>query len=226
MGEEAAFLSAIRQTPADETTRLVYADWIDEQGDSAHAMMAQFIRLDLQMLTDEKPDDLNRLQELARGIDPDWLALVSHPVVEACRLRLIRPCPGRWDLLLPTADSRVRSCGTCQRPIRYCDSTAEGWPHVLSGAPTVISPAVARTPNDWGRFVPLPQTPTGVIQHGAALLERKRRSYGQPVVPPPPPAPDEEPRVGPGSKAPPLPRRREGGRTRNRNIQRQDWEEE
>lgn len=30
MNEEAAFVAAIRATPADNTSRLVYADWLDE----------------------------------------------------------------------------------------------------------------------------------------------------------------------------------------------------
>jgi uncharacterized protein (TIGR02996 family) len=35
--EETAFLESIRSEPADNTTRLVYADWLDEQGRSGEA---------------------------------------------------------------------------------------------------------------------------------------------------------------------------------------------
>ncbi len=31
MSEEAGFLAAIQSVPADQTTRLVHADWLDEQ---------------------------------------------------------------------------------------------------------------------------------------------------------------------------------------------------
>jgi uncharacterized protein (TIGR02996 family) len=33
MHDEDGFLSAIRQTPTDDTARLVFADWLDEQDD-------------------------------------------------------------------------------------------------------------------------------------------------------------------------------------------------
>src|SRR5262249_34316056 len=133
------------------------------------------------------------------------------------RWRVLHPCPGRWDLLLPNDQPKSRFCRSCQKPIRYCDSATDAWPLVLRGDAVVVSPAIARVPGDWGRFVPLPFTRTGVIQAGAALLERRRRPRA-PVVPaPPPPVPDEV--------AAPLPRRRKGGRGRNRNIQRQNWED-
>ena len=45
MHDEADFLSAIRQTPADDTARLVFADWLDEQDDPACKRKAAFIRL-------------------------------------------------------------------------------------------------------------------------------------------------------------------------------------
>jgi uncharacterized protein (TIGR02996 family) len=37
MSEEAAFLAALKANPADDTTRLVYADWLDEHGAPAKA---------------------------------------------------------------------------------------------------------------------------------------------------------------------------------------------
>jgi uncharacterized protein (TIGR02996 family) len=37
MPDEQAFLNALKSSPADDTTRLVYADWLDERGESAKA---------------------------------------------------------------------------------------------------------------------------------------------------------------------------------------------
>ncbi|HUR55728.1 MAG TPA: TIGR02996 domain-containing protein, partial [Gemmataceae bacterium] len=37
MSEEQSFLDALRENPADDTTRLVYADWLDDRGDAARA---------------------------------------------------------------------------------------------------------------------------------------------------------------------------------------------
>src|SRR6516162_529357 len=39
------FLEAILENPDDDTPRLVYADWLDERGDSASAARAEFIRV-------------------------------------------------------------------------------------------------------------------------------------------------------------------------------------
>lgn len=37
MSEEQSFLAALKANPADDTTRLVYADWLDDRGDAARA---------------------------------------------------------------------------------------------------------------------------------------------------------------------------------------------
>ena len=42
MSDEAAFLEALKANPADDTTRLVYADWLDEHGEPAKA---EYLRL-------------------------------------------------------------------------------------------------------------------------------------------------------------------------------------
>ena len=41
MSERAAFVSAILDNPADDTVRLVFADWLDEHGEPERA---EFIR--------------------------------------------------------------------------------------------------------------------------------------------------------------------------------------
>ncbi len=43
MPDQDGFLSAIRADPADDTTRLVYADWLDERDDPR----GDFVRLHL-----------------------------------------------------------------------------------------------------------------------------------------------------------------------------------
>src|SRR5690349_11303648 len=70
MSDEAAFLKALRDNPADDTARLVYANWLDERNDPR----AEFIRLRQQhaQLT-------ARINELAAQCDPAWLAAVGGP---------------------------------------------------------------------------------------------------------------------------------------------------
>ena len=42
MSEEAAFLEVLKSNPADDTARLVYADWLDEHGET---LKADYLRL-------------------------------------------------------------------------------------------------------------------------------------------------------------------------------------
>jgi uncharacterized protein (TIGR02996 family) len=57
MTHDQAFLQAIQEDPDDDTPRLVYADWLEEQGGSDGADRAEFIRtqVELARLTDDDP---------------------------------------------------------------------------------------------------------------------------------------------------------------------------
>jgi uncharacterized protein (TIGR02996 family) len=84
MKDEAAFLKALRENPADDTTRLVYADWLDERGDPR----AEFIRL-----RQQHAELTARINELSEQFDPAWLAAVGGPELKSQELRLRS---GRW----------------------------------------------------------------------------------------------------------------------------------
>jgi uncharacterized protein (TIGR02996 family) len=62
-----AFLEAILQDPNDDTPRLVFADWLEEQGDSASAARAEFIRVQCilagDLLPPERRGELERRQQ-------------------------------------------------------------------------------------------------------------------------------------------------------------------
>lgn len=52
-----ALLAAILANPADDTVRLVYADWLDDRGEPGDAERAEFIRLGCQVAADSRPCD-------------------------------------------------------------------------------------------------------------------------------------------------------------------------
>ena len=56
-----AFLQAIADDPADDAPRLIYADWLDDQGDEASRARAEFIRVQY-ALAELSPDDPRRVQ--------------------------------------------------------------------------------------------------------------------------------------------------------------------
>jgi uncharacterized protein (TIGR02996 family) len=79
--DEGAFLRAISAAPDDNTVRLVYADWLDEQGD----LRAEFVRLQVRLRelppTDpSRPELQAREQMLRAGYSAYWLAILDPPV--------------------------------------------------------------------------------------------------------------------------------------------------
>ena len=60
--DEAAFRRAIAEQPADRTARLVFADFLEETGDAADAVRAEFIRAQVEAET-VHPNS-NRAREL------------------------------------------------------------------------------------------------------------------------------------------------------------------
>jgi len=101
MNHEQAFLQAIREATHDDAPRLIYADWLEEQGGAARAARADFIRIQCRL--DELPDDdpaRDRLEDEAadllaehenewtqplHGIAEDWR--FSRGFVEHIRIR-------------------------------------------------------------------------------------------------------------------------------------------
>jgi uncharacterized protein (TIGR02996 family) len=86
---EEAFLRALRERPADDTTRLVYADWLEELGDDASAAQACFLRLDHELTGLPNGDQRRKrleaeLRRLAADVAPAWAAVVSRARIEKC----------------------------------------------------------------------------------------------------------------------------------------------
>jgi uncharacterized protein (TIGR02996 family) len=74
VSDESALLAAIRANPDEDTPRLVYADWLDEQGGASNAVRAEHIRLQIERAHIDE-DDLNpevvaRRKELGARIGP------------------------------------------------------------------------------------------------------------------------------------------------------------
>ncbi|MBY0455899.1 MAG: TIGR02996 domain-containing protein [Gemmataceae bacterium] len=74
MSDEDALLAAIRAHPDEDTPRLIYADWLDEHGDSARA---EFIRL--QCAPELGADGRARVFELEHWHRSRWLARLPRP---------------------------------------------------------------------------------------------------------------------------------------------------
>lgn len=89
MTHDEAFIQAIREAPDDNAPRLIYADWLEEQGGAARAARADFIRIQCRL--DELPDDdpaRDRLEDEATDLlaeyEAEWTQLL-HGIAEDWR---------------------------------------------------------------------------------------------------------------------------------------------
>jgi uncharacterized protein (TIGR02996 family) len=163
---DAAFLTSLLDDPTDDATRLVYADWLEEQGEPVSAAKAEFLRLTVQLADPvqkkkSRKKRRERLQQLAAQLDTDWLAVVSRLAVENCRpkrkagdsrrmrgLRFDFLCDRRWEELRPTDDRAIRSCDACQQNVHYCDTITEASRHADSGHCIAVDLGVIRREGD------------------------------------------------------------------------------
>jgi uncharacterized protein (TIGR02996 family) len=172
MHTDADFLKMLLADPADDTTRLVYADWLEEQGDAVSAARAEFLRLTVRLATTawtkrERKKKEKRLQELAAGLlDTDWLAVVSRLPIENCHdkraeekptfsmalrasaVRFEYVCDRRWEDLRPTEDGARRFCDACRQNVHYCDTILEARTHARAGHCIAVDLGVIRRDSD------------------------------------------------------------------------------
>ncbi len=77
MSDEEPFIRAIVDSPGDETPRMVYADWLEERGDPRGA----YLQAEQQAV---RTGDTSKMEELAAGLDPVWVARVTLPPLGVC----------------------------------------------------------------------------------------------------------------------------------------------
>ena len=166
MNDEDAFLRTLLQNPADDTTRLVYADWLDERNDAVSKAKAQFLRLTAQLLETGRSAGWRKgarkeIQPLAAALPTDWLAVVSRLTVENCdgkraearaerRYRELFEfvCDKRWDEMTTTNENRVRFCEGCKENVHYCDTITEAREHAQQGHCVAVDLGVIRRHDD------------------------------------------------------------------------------
>jgi uncharacterized protein (TIGR02996 family) len=82
MSDEGTFRAMLLDQPDDFDARLVYADWLEGEGDPRRANVLRAL-VRLARLTSASPGTLlaraGELRALAKGVDPGWIADVSYP---------------------------------------------------------------------------------------------------------------------------------------------------
>jgi uncharacterized protein (TIGR02996 family) len=180
MHHEEGFLKALLLDPSDDTTRLVYADFLEEHGETDSAGKIEYLRATVELArikAGKHNKKVKRVQKLAATLIGDWLAVVSRLPIENCakkRDMLNRmfyfPCDKRWEDLQPTANDKIRFCSGCQHEVFYSHTLPEARQHVQENHCVAINPGVIRILYDlyWTR-IPIasrlgPQIPVREIE--------------------------------------------------------------
>jgi uncharacterized protein (TIGR02996 family) len=148
---EARFLEGIRRDPRDDDARLVYADWLEQRDDHAHA---ELLRLELRLRGTAPgdpvlPDLAKAFHALANDIaSMRWRVLVARPLVEGCDVKVELACPKTWEALAPTDRENVRRCDACAKDVVFCSSIDDARRLAQKGGCVALDPAVTRRPND------------------------------------------------------------------------------
>lgn len=192
---EDVFLAKLLEMPIDDTSRLVYADWLDEQGDAISAAKAEFLRLTVQLATfrghkGQKKALRKRLQQSAATLDTEWLAVVSRLPIENClrkrnegiEERRLSPlpirfdflCDRRWEELKSTDDRAVRFCDACRQNVHYCDTITEARRHAWDGHCIAVDLGVIRRERD------LEQPVTGLLGRVSLSFYRREEERMRP----------------------------------------------
>lgn len=157
-----AFLRSLLDSPRDDASRLVYADWLEDQDDPPAARQADYLRLTVQLAVPALKKGLRkalrkRLQALAADLDTDWLAVVSRIPVENCATKRAAAtatvefrfvCDRDWSDMVPTEDETVRHCAHCREDVHYCGTIKEARDHARQGHCIAVDLGVIRRDHD------------------------------------------------------------------------------
>jgi uncharacterized protein (TIGR02996 family) len=142
MTQEEAFLEAILAEPRDDVPRLVFADWLEEQGDPRGEWLRVVTRLDL--LSQQDPTEMGPRccgceRSVGGGGDSASCEVLSR-LPGSCGSRA--DGPQRWERLRETDEPAVRRCGACGRSVRYCWSVSTVNRALRSGLLVVQAPVL------------------------------------------------------------------------------------
>ena len=177
--EDKAFIRTILADPAELTSWVVYADWLDEHDNPLHA---EFLRLEVRRgeLRDTDPEWRGveeRLRELRAALNPNWVAFFDRPAIESCDAAFQFQCPKQWENLKLTPDFAVRHCDACEKKVYFCRTLPEAQGHVRQGHCVAVQLDVFRFPGDLQPPAPRAEADDPIMVMGLMRL---------PAPPPPP----------------------------------------
>ena len=141
---EERFLGMLREDPADDTTRIIYADWLEAQGEHDRATYLRVVckLADTSVHRKKAPQLRERLVKLATASEAAWRAIVSRPAVDKCDIQFAFKCPKQWSALTLTSTPDVRHCGACEREVHFCSTLQDVMFHAARSHCVAFDPSL------------------------------------------------------------------------------------
>ena len=128
--DDSSFLAAIAADPSNNELRLVYADWLEEQGDRRAEYLRMEVEFDQRIGRTPAARRLrNRLFTLRFAMEPGWLAQIDRCVIDCCEEKYADVCPRGWHMLTPTTNPDIRQCAVCNQSVIFCEAASEVFGH-------------------------------------------------------------------------------------------------
>ena len=167
--DEQVFLDEVRKDPADESARLIYADWLEEQGDPR----AEYLRAESAFQA-FPPIDQDRaragLYEMQAEIDSHWLASIARTSIENCPLEFEFRCPKQWEELQVLDSPDERYCSTCEQNVYYCSTVGVARHCARNGQCVAVNVALVRGDRD------LQDPPERILRGRIRVSDRPRET--------------------------------------------------
>lgn len=81
--EEAAFLRGLEASPADDTLRLVYADWLQERDDHRHELLRAAVAMRVAVVSGEGvPNLVRHVRHLRKTVPTEWVVWADRSLAE------------------------------------------------------------------------------------------------------------------------------------------------
>jgi len=150
VNEDEAFIRAIVDNPGDDTPRLVYADWLDDHDDPR----GSYLRAEHEWAATHDPSERETLRQLAKKLDPVWVARVSRPPIGVCcdRVRFTErgPIIGNEDIEQVEKRLSGQFCSDFRAFLLNCNGGMPDPPHLPY--PDVAGPGWKDTDMEIRRF--------------------------------------------------------------------------
>lgn len=147
--KEEGFLAALASDPDDDMTRLVYADWLEENGDPRSEYLRLLVSID--QLGDPGQAEVQRwiarLLEVQEPLDPAWIGLVNRKRISTAVLYRSQAIDDYWYYLRFSEDGivldRCSTSGPEEMWVKFAEGSDAQSSDLARGCYAISGPAIS-----------------------------------------------------------------------------------